>query len=179
MRIVFNNPCWGTNETIHSIRVGVDDGTGIQEIESQIYDLEHSDDTHIKACGLVFLIPEEANGKEKYYVLYDSKETSPPNYPKHVTVEDTHYFYEPIPGQKIDFDYYGIRQDGFVIYAVIQKGQLLGNPIALSAIKFKPNSTTVETYNLDQFGDFDFRYGVPGEPDYIGSSWATDITKTC
>ena len=178
MRISFDNPCWGINETIHSIRVGVDDGTGLQEIESQIYDLESSDETHIKACSLVFLIPQEATGKEKYYVLYDSKETDPVNYPKHVTVEDTHYFYEPIPGQKIDFDYYGIRQDGFVIYAVIQKGQLLGNPIALSAIKFKPNSTTVETFNLDQLGNFDFRYGVPGEPDYVGTSWSTEITKT-
>ncbi len=178
MRISFDNPCWGINETIHSIRVGVDDGTGLQEIESQIYDLESSDETHIKACSIVFLIPQEATGKEKYYVLYDSKETDPVNYPKHVTVEDTHYFYEPIPGQKIDFDYYGIRQDGFVIYAVIQKGQLLGNPIALSAIKFKPNSTTVETFNLDQLGNFDFRYGVPGEPDYVGTSWSTEITKT-
>ncbi|HWR28072.1 MAG TPA: hypothetical protein VN377_06525, partial [Candidatus Thermoplasmatota archaeon] len=178
MRISFDNPCWGINETIHSIRVGVDDGTGLQEIESQIYDLESSDETHVKACSLVFLIPQEATGKEKYYVLYDSKETDPVNYPNHVTVEDTHYFYEPIPGQKIDFDYYGIRQDGFVIYAVIQKGQLLGNPIALSAIKFKPNSTTVETFNLDQLGNFDFRYGVPGEPDYVGTSWATEITKT-
>jgi len=178
MRITFDNPCWGTNETIHSIRVGVDDGTGLQEIESQIYDLEVSDETHIKSCSLVFLIPEGATGKEKYYVLYDSKETDPTNYPKHVTVEDTHYFYEPIPGQKIDFDYYGIRQDGFVIYAVIQKGQLLGNPIALSAIKFKPNSTSVETFNLDQLGNFDFRYGVPGEPDYIGTSWSTETTKT-
>jgi hypothetical protein len=178
MRITFSNACWGTNETIHSIRVGIDDGTGIQEIESQVYDIEHSDDTHIKTCGLVFLIPEAANGKEKYYVLYDSEETSPANYPKHVIVEDTHYFYEPIPGQKIDFDYYGIRQDGFVIYTVIQKGQLLGNPIAFAVIKFKPNSTTVETYNLDQVGNFDFRYGVTGVPEYLGSSWATDITKT-
>ena len=178
MRIEFNNPCWGINETIHSIRVGVDDGTGIQEIESQVYDLEHPDDTHIKTCGLVFLIPEGANGKEKYYVLYDSKETSPSNYPKHITVEDTHYFYEPIPGQTIEFDYYSIRQDGFVIYALIQKGQLLGNPIALATIKFKPNSTTVETYNLDQVGNFDFRYGITGEIEYIGSSWATDVTKT-
>jgi hypothetical protein len=178
MRISFNNPCWGKNETIHSIRVGMDDGTGIQEIESQIYDLEHSDDIHIKTCGLVFLIPEGTEGKEKYFVLYDSKETNPASYPKHVVVEDTHYFYEPIPGQKIDFDYYGIRQEGFVVYAVIQKGQLLGNPIALSVIKFKPNSTTVETYNLDQVGNFDFRYGVPGEPDYVGTSWATDIKKT-
>ena len=124
------------------------------------------------------MIPQEATGKEKYYVLYDSKETDQANYPRHVAVEDTHYFYEPIPGQKIDFDYYGIKQEGFVIYAVIQKGQLLGNPIALSAIKFKPNSTAVETYNLDQVGFFDFRYGVPGEPDYVGTSWSTEITKT-
>lgn len=178
MRVTFDNTCWGTNETIHSIRVGFDDGSGLQEIESQIYDLESSDSTHIKSCGLVFLIPPEATGKETYYVLYDSKETEPVNYPAHVTIEDTHYFYEPIPGQKIDFDYYGIRQEGFVIYAVVQKGQLLGNPIALSAIKFKPNSTTVETYNLDQLGNFDFRYGAIGEPDYIGSSWSTEIKKT-
>jgi hypothetical protein len=178
MRMKLENPCWAKNETIHSLRVGMDDGTGIQEIESQVYDLDHSDDTHIKACSLVFLIPEGATGKEKYYVLYDSKETETAQYPKHVTVEDTHYFYEPIPGQKIDFDYYGIRQDGYVIYAVIQKGQLLGNPIALSAIKFKPNSTAVETFNLDQLGNFDFRYGVPGEPDYVGSSWSMDIKKT-
>lgn len=178
LRITFDNPCWGINETINSVRVGFDDGSGLQEIESQIYNLEHTDETHLKACSLVFLIPEEANGKEKYYVVYDSKETSPANYPIHVTLEDTHYFYEPIPGQTIDFDYYGIRQDGFVVYAVVQKGQLLGNPVALSAIKFKPNSTTVETFNLDQLGNFDFRYGVPGEPDYVGTSHATDVTKT-
>ncbi|HVQ00725.1 MAG TPA: hypothetical protein VMT57_04350 [Candidatus Thermoplasmatota archaeon] len=177
LRVTFENPCWGTNETLNAVRVGFDDGSGLQEIDSQVYDLEHSDDTHLKACSLVFLIPEEANGKEKYYVVYDSKETDPANYQTHVTLEDTHYFYEPIPGQTIDFDYYGIRQDGYVVYAVVQKGQLLGNPVALSAIKFKPNSTTVETYNLDQLGDFDFRYGVPGEPDYVGSSHATDVIK--
>jgi hypothetical protein len=177
-RITFQNSCWGKNETIHSIRVGFDDGSGMQEIESQVYDIEHSDESHIKACSLVFLVPEEATGKETYYVLYDSKETEPTNYPAHVTVEDTHYFYEPIPGQKIDFDYYGIRQEGFVIYAVIQKGQLLGNPVALCALKFKPNSTSVETFNLDQLGNFDFRYGVSGEPEYVGTSGSTEITKT-
>ena len=178
LRIQFENTCWGINETIHSVRVGFDDGSGLQEIESQVYDIEHSDESHFTACSIVFLIPGEATGKEKYYVLYDSKETEPTSYPSHVTVEDTHYFYEPIPGQKIDFDYYGIRQDGFVIYAVIQKGQLLGNPIALCAIKFKPNSTAVETFNLDQLGNFDFRYGIAGEIDYVGTSWSTEITKT-
>jgi hypothetical protein len=178
LRVTFENPCWGTNETLNAVRVGYDVGSGIQEIDSQVYDLEHADDTHLKACSLVFLIPAEATGKEKYYVTYDSKETNPASYQTHVTLEDTHYFYEPIPGQTIDFDYYGIRQDGFVVYTVVQKGQLLGNPVAFSAIKFKPNSTTVETFNLDQLGDFDFRYGVPGEPDYVGTSHATDITKT-
>jgi hypothetical protein len=178
IRITFENPCWGKNETVSSVRVGVDDGSGLEEVESQIYDLQHSDETHITSCSLVFLIPETANGKEKYYVLYDSQETEPANYPKHVSIEDTHYFYEPIPGQTIDFDYYGIRQEGFVIYAVIQRGQLLGNPIALYALKFKPNSTAVETFNLDQCGNFDFRYGVPGEPDYVGTAWSTEITKT-
>jgi len=178
LRVTFTNPCWGTNKTQNSIRVGVDDGTGLQEIESQVYDLQHPDETHISACSLVFLIPPGANGKEKYTVAYDSKETSAANYPKHVTLEDTHYFYEPIPGQTIDFDYYGIRQDGYVVYTVVQKGQLLGNPVALAAIKFKPNSSTVETYNLDQLGNFDFRYQVTGEPDYAGTSCATDIKKT-
>jgi hypothetical protein len=178
VRITFENPCWGINETRHSVQVGIDDGSGLQEIESQVYDIEYSDDSHMKACSLVFLIPEEATGNEKYYVLYDSKETEPSHYPMHLVLDDTHYFYEPIPGQVIDFDYYGIRQDGFVIYAVIQKGQLLGNPIALSAIKFKPNSTAVETFNLDQLGNFDFRYGVTGEPEYVGTSGATDVTKT-
>ena len=95
LRITFDNPCWGTNETLHSVRVGFDGGSGLQELESQIYDLEHSDDTHLKACSLVFLIPEEATGKEQYYVVYDAKETSPTNYPTHVILEDTHYFYEP------------------------------------------------------------------------------------
>jgi len=178
IRISFDNVCWGTNETIHSIRVGVDDGTGLQEIESQIYDIESSDETHINSCSLVFLIPEGATGKEKYYILYDSKETEPANYPKHVSVEDTHYFYEPIPGQKIDFDYYGMRQEGFVIYAIIQNGQLLGNPIGFSTIKLKPNSTAVETFNFDQLGNFDFRYGILGEPDYAGTAWSTEIKKT-
>jgi len=178
LRVTFENPCWGTNETRNAVRVGFDDGSGLQEIDSQVYNLEHSDETHLKACSLVFLIPEEATGKEKYYVVYDSKETDPANYQTHVTLEDTHYFYEPIPGQTIDFDYYGIRQDGYVVYTVVQKGQLLGNPVAFSAIKFKPNSTAVETFNLDQLGDFDFRYGVSGEPDYVGTSHATDITKT-
>lgn len=177
IKVKFDNPCWAKNEKENSVRIGYDDGSGINEIESQIYNLEFSDDSHISSCGLVFLIPENANGKEKYYVLYDSSETKPADYEDHVIIEDTHYFYEPISGQVIDFDYYKITEDGYVIYAVIQKGQLLGNPVAQSVVKFKPKSTVVETYNVDQLGVFDMRYGVPGTVDYTGSSCATEVTK--
>ncbi|MFW6119907.1 MAG: hypothetical protein ACOC80_03270 [Petrotogales bacterium] len=177
IRVEFDHICWAKNETVHSVRVVYDDGSDLTEIESQIYDLNHSDDAHINSCGLVFLIPREANGKEKYYVLYDSSETSKPEYEDHIVLDDTHYFYEPISGQKIDFDYYGIKEEGYVVYAVIQKGELLGNPVSQSVIRFKPKSTVVETYNLDQLGVFDMRYGTVEEPGYIGSSWATKVAK--
>lgn len=178
MRIKFNNPCWAKNEEENSVRVGFDDGAGITEIESQIYDLEHTDDSHIESCSLVFIIPGEADGEEKYYVLYDSSEIESANYEDHIVVEDTHYFYEPISGQHIDFDYYGIYQDEEVIYGVIQKGELLGNPVAQNIVKFKPGSKIVETYNVDQLAAFDMRHGIYKEPGYIGSSWADDVTKT-
>jgi hypothetical protein len=178
INIEFINPCWAKDEKTHSVRVGYDDGSGLTEIESQIYNLEHSDDNHITSCSLVFLIPEASNGKEKYYVLYDESETKPSEYKDHVVIEDTHYFYEPISGQKIDFDYYKLTDDGYVIYAVIQRGELLGNPVSQSVGKFKPGTTEVETYNLDQLGSFDMRYGVYGEPGYVGTSCATEVSKS-
>ena len=177
IRVEFSNPCWAKDEKHHSVRVGYDDGSVLTEIDSQIYDLEYSNDAHIKSCSLVFLIPNEANGKEKYYVFYDSSETEAPNYEDHLTIEDTHYFYEPIPGQKLDFDYYGIYQDGYVIYAPIQIGELIGYPVAQSVIKFKPGSTEVETNTIDQLAHFDMRYGIEGEPDYSGPSAATKAIK--
>jgi len=177
MKIIFSSPCWAKDEKIHSVRVGFDSGNGLTEIDSQIYDLELCDNTHISSCSIVFLVPEEVDGSEKYYVLYDSAETSQTEYTDHLEIQDSHYFYEPISGQVIEFDYYGIFEDGFVVYAVVQKGELLGNPIALAAAKFKKGSKTVETVNLDQLGDFDFRYGIVEEPAYIGTSWSKDITK--
>lgn len=177
IRVDFDHPCWAKNETVHSVRVGFDDGSGLIEIESQIYDLEYSDDTHINSCSLVFLIPEKANGKETYYVLYDSSETDAPDYEDHIILEDTHYFYEPISGQVIDFDYYGIIEEGYVIYAVTQKGDLLGNPAAHAVAKFKPGATEVETNTVDQYAVFDMRYGAEGIPDFVGSAEAAEVNK--
>jgi len=178
IRLEFSKPCWAIDETRHSVRVGIDDGSELIELDSQIYDLEYIDDAHIKSCSLVFLIPETANGKEKYYVFYDSSETEPPNYKDHITLQDTHYFFEPISGQKIDFDYFGIFEDEFIIYAVIQKGEIIGNPVSHTIAKCIPNAAILETNTIEQLAAFDLRYGVKGEPDYTGPSAATRVTKT-
>jgi len=71
MRIVFDNSCWAQNETKHSVRVGYDDGSGITEIDSQIYNLEYSDNYHISACGLVFLTPKKQMAKKSimFYMM--------------------------------------------------------------------------------------------------------------
>lgn len=176
-RVSFENSCWALNETIHSVRVGYDDGLGLTELDVQLYDLEFSDNNNLKSCSIVFLIPEYADGKEKYFLFYDSDETQKPDYKDHLIIEDTHYFYEPISGQKIDFDYYGIKEDGYVIYAVIQKGEMLGNPVGQNVGKFKPGSTEVETYNLDQLASFAMEYGIYDNPGYAGTSWGQDVKK--
>jgi hypothetical protein len=178
IKIDFLKQCYAKDETDNSIRVGIEKDNEITELESQIYNLEKIDDTHISSCGLVFLIPAEADGTEKYYVFYDSVKTESLDYEKHVFLEDSHYFYEPIPGQKIDVDYFGIKEKDDYIYAVVQKGELLGNPISQSILKFKPGSKVIETYNIEQLGVFDMRYGIFAQPGYVGSSWATSVKKT-
>jgi len=141
IRIIFDNTCWAKNETIHSVRVGYDDGSNINEIESQIYDLKKTDELHISECSLIFLIPEDANGKEKYIIYYDDSETPSPDYQNHLRYEDTHYFFEPISGQVIDFDYYKIIEDDYSVYGIIQKGEILGNGASNS---YSPGGTTIE-----------------------------------
>ena len=176
-RIMFDNSCWAQNETKHSVRVSYEDGSGITEIDSQIYDLEYSDNSHITACSLVFLIPEEANGKEKYYVLYDGSETSSPEYVDHLSFEDAHYFYEPISGQVIDFDYYKIFQDEYIIYGILQKGEILGNGVSNSIARLKPEQTEFETTNMDQLIPLYMSYSTDGESEWAGSAWATTVSK--
>jgi len=178
IKVDFSNPCWAKEETLHSVRVGYDDGNGLIEIDSQIYDLEMTDESHISSCNLVFIIPEKANGEEKYFVLYDSSETQAADYEDHLRIEDTNYFYEPISGQKIQFDYFGIYQDEYIIYGVVQKGEIIGNPIGHYVIKCKPESKKLDTIFIDQLASFDFRHGIFGEPDYTGTSANTEVTKS-
>ncbi len=177
IHIDFDNPCWAKNEMHHSVRVAFDDGSELIEIDSQIYDLEKTDDNLIKSCKIVFLIPENAEGDEKYYVLYDSIEKDAPGYEDHIFLEDTNYYYEPISGQKIAFDFYKIIEDGYTIYGVIQKGEILGNPVSQHVAKVKPNEKIFETNTIDQLAAFDFRHGVKGEPDFTGPAAATKVYK--
>ena len=179
IHVDFTNPCLAKNEKEHSVRVCYEDDSGLIELESQIYDLDHSDSARIKSCNLVFLIPKEANGKEKYYVLYDNSKISAPEYTDHLLVEDLHYHYEPISGQKVDFDYYKITEDGYIVYAVSYQGQLLGNGISQTVAKIKPNSKEFEAINVDQFASFAMLYSTDGvKIDYTGTSWTRESSKS-
>jgi hypothetical protein len=178
IRIKFENQCWTMNETLHSIRIAYNDGSEFIEIESQIYDLNKIDEEHIDSCSIVFLIPKEADGEEAYYIFYSNSETSSPNYKKHLSILDTHYFYEPISGQIIDFDYYQIIEGEYIIYGICQEGELLGNGMSNSVIKLKPNSTEFETVNAEQIASFSMTYSINPIGEYTGAQWAKDVKKS-
>jgi hypothetical protein len=159
IRMEFDNPCWAKNEKEQSVRVVFKDAVGtITEIESQIYDLDYLDDSHIKACSLVFLIPEEANGKEKYFVYYDAGEKPDPGYTDHVGVEESYYRYEPIPGYVLESRYYKIMEEGNVVYAVSQEGKRMGVGTSQQVTKLKEGSTEILPKNGELFASFDFWY---------------------
>jgi len=178
IRIEFENPCWGLNETEHSIRITYGGGLDLIEIESQIYDLNKSNAAHINSCSIVFLIPIEADGNERYYVLYSDVETSQPEYKNHVSILDTHYFYEPISGQIIDFDYYQIIEGDYIIYGICQEGELLENGMSNSVVKLKPNSTEFETVNAEQIASFSMSYSINPAGEDTGSQWASNVKKS-
>lgn len=173
IQIEFENPCWAKNEQEHSIRVIFQYGDTLLELDSQIYKLEYSDETHIKSCGLVFLIPEEANGKEQYYIYYDDSEKNPPNYIDHVGVEESYYRHEPISGYPLTSQYYKITQDEYVIYAVSQEGELMGYHTSQHVTKMKDKTTEVRPKNGELFAAFHFEYFYDqGLFDYSATSQA-------
>lgn len=157
--ITFEHPCWAKDEQHHSLRVIYQDSTTSMELESQIYDLNHTDETHIKTCNLVFLIPQQATGTEHYYVYYSSEETPSPSYPKHLQITDAYYYFAPIPGFPFESYYYKITQDGNVIYGIAVNGQFLGVSTAQQITLFKNNVTTVTSpQDSLAFASFDYFY---------------------
>jgi hypothetical protein len=158
IRVTFNDPCWAKNTEENSIRVCCWDGKFWYELESQIYDLDKSDDTHIKSCSLVFLIPKEANGKESYFIYYDDGEKSKANYPDHVTLTREHYYYEPIPGQKVDMDYYKITNDGFCVYGIGIQGMMLTEYSSQMIFRQSKGQKDFSYKYWDRLGTFCFQY---------------------
>ncbi|UCD14248.1 MAG: carboxypeptidase regulatory-like domain-containing protein [Thermoplasmatales archaeon] len=156
--VEFDNPCWAKNEHEHSIRVLFQDGENLNILESQIYEIEYADDTHIKACNLVFLIPEEANGRERYYVYYDGNEKPSPNLVDHVSVEESYYLYEPVAGYPFESRYYKIIEDGYIVYAVSQEGEFMGYTTSQHVTKLKEKTTEAMPKNGELFASFNFRY---------------------
>lgn len=165
LRIEFINPCWGRNENEHSIRICSWDGFKWHELESQIYDIEFRDPSHIMNCRIVFLVPSFANGEELYYVYYDDNEKKSPDYVDHVSIEDAFYYYAPISGVSIESDYYKISEDGYCIYGVGQKGRIIYRGLSQGIIKMKPNTKDFDTTNFDNLASFilSYQYGKEDE----------------
>lgn len=178
MNINFENTCWALNETVHSIRIVYEYNSDKIELESQIYELEFSDSSHISSCNIVFLIPEYANGREKYFIYYDNTAKPSPGYIDHLVVNDAHYYYEPVSGVKADFSYFSIIEDGYIAYAVTYEGELFGHGISQVVASILPNSKEIETKILDKLASYTMAYSIEGDPGYTGTSWSKNPSKS-
>ena len=177
IHIEFSNPCWVKNEDEHSIRVCCWDGNKWIELESQIYDLDFLNSQQITKCGLVFLVPEIADGSERYFIYYDNSEKSGPNYVNHVDVEDEYYFYEPISGVSLEGDYYQIMEDGYGIYAIGQKGKIINRHLSQAIMKMKAKTKEFDVSNSDKIATFSFFYNYGAKDEDQIASDETLVSK--
>lgn len=171
IHINFDASCWAKNDNEHSVRVIFQKNGDSKEIESQIYDLIHTDTNHINSCNIVFLITGEADGNEKYYVYYDDKEKSIVSYPDHVKVEESYYSYEPFPGFPFVSNYYKITEEGYIVYAVAQDGKFMDVSTSQQVTKLKPKTTTFMPKDGEQLASFGLIYWY-----FINGKWNTIST---
>jgi len=158
IQITFDHSCWTKNENETSIRVCYWDGNQWHELDSQIYALAETQTNNIEKCNLVFLVPEIADGKEKYYIYYDDTKKPSPNYKDHVAIEDSYYFSTPISDISAEAKYYGIKEDGYYIYGVGQEGTLLDRSFSNIIVKQKKHMEEFDLFNADQIVSFAFSY---------------------
>ena len=156
--LILNNTCWAKSVDEHSLRVIFQDKDRFIELESQIYDLEFSEPDYLKSCNLVFLIPPEANGNEKYFVYYNDELTSGPDYQKHIEIDESYYKYEPIQGIGFESSYFKITQDEEIIYAVNKEGTVLGDKVSQQVTRLKKGAKDILPHNTDQIASFAFIY---------------------
>ena len=147
MRVEFEHRCWARDELNRSVRVFVYHKGRYREIESQIYNLNFSDDEHIRSCNIVFLIPSFADGSERYFVFYSSEPTPPPRYKDHVSLIDSRFYYEPITGYKADVRYYLIKEEGYAPFSVCYDGSVLGLRFPQRIIKLKEDARDISLNN--------------------------------
>jgi len=164
--INFENSCWAKSSTEHSIRVVLHESSIVKELESQIYDLNSTKEDYISSCGLVFLIPEEADGKEKYYVYYSDEAKNAPDYEDHVGIGESYYSYEPVPGLFFESLYYKITEGENVVYAVTLEGEALGEKISQQVSKLKKGTKDVMPNQGEKLASFGFIYWW-----YDGNEW--------
>ena len=158
LRIDFDNTCWALNDTIHSVRVCTWLNNEWTELESQIYNLNFTTENNIASCNVVFLVPEYANGKEKYYIFYNGQQTPASNYVKHVNIKDVFYYYEPITGIAVEGDFYVISDDHDIVYGIGQKGKVINRKLSQIAIRMKPDTKKLDILNSDLLTSFAFSY---------------------
>jgi hypothetical protein len=163
MEVVFKNKCWTRSINESSIRVLSLFRDEWFELDSQIYRLEFDGDEVISRCSIVFLIPVFADGSERYFVFYNDKITDSAQYKDHVAVEELYYSYSPFPEITAEAHYYGVLQDGDIVYGVGQEGQLLDRAFSQIVIKQDPEMDEFDVLNSDQIVSFAFSYYYGGD----------------
>jgi len=158
IKIEFDHNCWASDKKNHSIRICCWDGKTWYELESQIYDLNSTYDNYINNCRLIFLVPEIANGEERYFVYYDDSEKPLTKYIDHLNIEDAYYYYEPISGISVEGDYYKITEDGYIVYGIGQKGHAMNRRLSQIILKMKPNTEEFDIMSSDVLASFSFSY---------------------
>lgn len=146
LHIEFKNPCYAVNEKKHSIRVFYKG----KEIESQIYDLRF-DGKFLKACNIIFLY----QGKGEYIIKYGEK-VREINYKDHVSIDENYYYIEPIPGYYAKLNFYEIRDENELVFAICQEGNVLGIEMANKVVKLKDGAKEFNLNNIDQMFSFAF-----------------------
>jgi len=157
-QIIFDNLCFAKNTEEHSIRIIMQKNQVFKELESQIYNLKIIGNNQLESCNIVFLIPDEADGSEKYFVYYDEVAKQNKKYVDHIKVEKSFYSFEPIPGFSFESNFFNIIDDGFSIYQIAYEGGILGKNICHQVSKLNENSKDVTPINGDISAGFDFKY---------------------
>ena len=153
MFISFDRPCYARDEQHNSIKVFYKGN----EIESQIYNLQHVDGNHIKGCNIVFL----SQGKGKYVIKYGDSEVKH-NYKDHIKVLDERYSYQ-IVGSSLSLSYYAIIEDGNCVFSIGQQGNMFGIQLGQKVIKMKEGAKKFSITSWKYISSFAFFYNNGNE----------------